>query len=170
MTNQKTTGERLGWCKMTPEQVDSFLYPYGDLGNMSKRSKRLLAALSYMYRHSNTEESNTLYATHKDLRAVSGIKMADMNKTIDDLVNRGLITYKKGQKGKTGIASEFQLLPKRETIKTPIDTGVSEDSEEAREIHTTYYNNNLIKIYNTLDNNLIKNIHVGKEPTTILCV
>ena len=30
--------------------------------------------------------------------------------------------------------------------------------------------NNLIKIYNTLDNSLIKNINVGKEPTTILCV
>lgn len=30
--------------------------------------------------------------------------------------------------------------------------------------------NNLIKIYNTSDNTLIKNIKVGKEPTTILCV
>ena len=30
--------------------------------------------------------------------------------------------------------------------------------------------NNLIKVYNTLDNNLIKNIKVGKEPTTILCM
>lgn len=30
--------------------------------------------------------------------------------------------------------------------------------------------NNLIKIYNTVDNSLIKNISVGKEPTTILCV
>ncbi len=30
--------------------------------------------------------------------------------------------------------------------------------------------NNLTKIYNTLDNSLIKNINVGKEPTTILCV
>ena len=29
---------------------------------------------------------------------------------------------------------------------------------------------NSVKIYNTLDNSLIKNIHVGKEPTTILCV
>lgn len=29
---------------------------------------------------------------------------------------------------------------------------------------------NSIKIYNTLDNSLMKNIHVGKEPTTILCV
>lgn len=151
MTNQKTTGERLGWCKMTPEQVESFLYPYGDLGNMSKRSKRLLAALSYMYRHSDTEESNTLYATHKDLRAVSGIKRNDIASTIDDLVNRGLITYKKGQRGKTGMASEFQLIPKRVPIKTPLDTGVSGDSEEARVLHTTYYNNNnLINIYNNI--------------------
>ena len=30
--------------------------------------------------------------------------------------------------------------------------------------------NNLIKVYNTLDNNLIKDIKVGKEPTTILCM
>ena len=30
--------------------------------------------------------------------------------------------------------------------------------------------NNLIKIYDTLDNNLIKDIKVGKEPTTILCM
>lgn len=30
--------------------------------------------------------------------------------------------------------------------------------------------NNLIKVYNTLDNKLIKNIEVGKEPTTILCL
>jgi len=30
--------------------------------------------------------------------------------------------------------------------------------------------NNLIKIYNTLDNKLIKSIKVGKEPTTILCM
>ena len=30
--------------------------------------------------------------------------------------------------------------------------------------------NNLIKVYNTSDNTLIKNIEVGKEPTTILCM
>lgn len=30
--------------------------------------------------------------------------------------------------------------------------------------------NNLIKIYNTIDNTLIKDIKVGKEPTTILCL
>lgn len=30
--------------------------------------------------------------------------------------------------------------------------------------------NNLIKVYNTLDNTLIKNIEVGKEPTTIFCM
>ena len=30
--------------------------------------------------------------------------------------------------------------------------------------------NNLIKVYNTSDNTLIKNIGVGKEPTTILCM
>ena len=150
MKNQDKSEERLGWCKMTPEQVESFLYPYGDLGTMSKRSKRLLAALSYMYRHSDTEASGTLYATHKDLRAVSGIKRNDIASTIEDLVNRGLITYKKGQRGKTGIASEFQLIPKRVLIKTPIDTGVSEDSEEARVLHTTYYNNNLINIYNNI--------------------
>lgn len=30
--------------------------------------------------------------------------------------------------------------------------------------------NNLIKIYNTSDNTLIKNIEVGKEPTTIICM
>ena len=29
---------------------------------------------------------------------------------------------------------------------------------------------NSVKIYNTVDNSLIKNIPVGKEPTTILCV
>jgi ABC-type enterochelin transport system substrate-binding protein len=30
--------------------------------------------------------------------------------------------------------------------------------------------NNLIKIYSTLDNSLIKDVKVGKEPTTILCM
>ena len=30
--------------------------------------------------------------------------------------------------------------------------------------------NNLIKIYNTLDNILLKDIKVGKEPTTIICM
>lgn len=30
--------------------------------------------------------------------------------------------------------------------------------------------NNLIKVYDTLDNILVKNIEVGKEPTTILCM
>ena len=30
--------------------------------------------------------------------------------------------------------------------------------------------NNLIKVYNTSDNTLIKNIEVGKEPTTVLCM
>lgn len=43
-------------------------------------------------------------------------------------------------------------------------------SDDYRLLFISDTKNNLIKIYSTLDNSLIKDVKVGKEPTTILCM
>ena len=124
--------EEQEWRKLTPSEVKMMLEPYNEqVEGLGKRAKKLVASLIYIYRHSDTEKSGVLYASHDTIRNVAGIRKNDLNIVIDELINKGVINYSRGKKGKSGVASSFSFTFDVKGIKTGNDTNkISDDTNK----------------------------------------